>query len=104
MENIDKQFYWFNWHGEYAEVYSYIFEAYILVMQKFQLILKEQMDNNTASEIVKLVNEMCTPDINRRGDPEAIKRKSERKYELYRYITRIDKMCKKLEISLKRGV
>ena len=38
------------------------------------------MDNNTASEIVKLVNEMCTPDINRRGDPEAIKRKSERKY------------------------
>lgn len=103
MANIDEQFYWNNWHGEYTEVYSYIFETYILVMQKFQSILKKQMDDNTASEILKLVNEMCTPDINRRGDPEAIKRKSNRKYELHRYITRIDQLSKRLEISLKRG-
>ena len=101
--NMDEQFYWNKWKGEYAEVYSYVYETYILVMQKFHNILKNKMDAKTASEIVKLVDEMCTPDINKRGDPEAIKRKSNRKYELHRYMTRIDQLIKRLEISLKKG-
>lgn len=103
MNNIDAQFQWLNWHGEYSEVYSYIVEAYILVMQKFHIWLKDKVDENTAEEIEKLIDEMCTPDKSRRGDPEAIKRKATRKYELYRYITRIDKIIKRLEIAIKRG-
>ena len=103
MLNTDKQFRWINWHGDYDEVYSYIVEAYRLAMQKFYMILKNQIDESTSKEIVKIVDEMCTPDKNRRGDPESIKRKSPRKYELHRYITKIDKLIKRQEIILKRG-
>ena len=103
MLNIDKQFHWINWKGNYNEVYSYICEAYIRVMQKFQILLKGQMDINSATEIENIVNEMCTPDISKRGDPEVIKRKGERKYELHRYITRVDRLIKRMEINFNRG-
>ena len=100
MCRLDKQFWWNIWKGGYSEVYSYIVEAYVIVMQEFKEKLNTILDSKIVDEILSIIDEMCTPDKSKRGDPELIKRKSNKKYELQRYMTRIDKIIKKLEIAL----
>ena len=98
MENLDPQFNWKIWRGNYNDVYSYIVEAYTNVMEKFEQILKKYMDEKNRQEIINIVNEMCNPNRAKRGDPQIIKRKQKEKYELQRYITRIDRIIQRLEI------
>lgn len=98
--NLDPQFNWRKWRGNYNEVYSYILESYTKVIEKFEEDLKKQVDKKTTQEIIKIVDEMCNPDKSKRGDPELIRRKQIKKYELHRYITRIDRIIKRLEIVL----
>ena len=100
MNRLDIQFRWYNWRGNYSDVYSYIFEIYSSVMYDFKNKLLKIADSKTSEEIINIVDEMCNPDKMRRGDPELIKRKIERKYELQRYITRLDTILKRLEIIL----
>ena len=86
-------------YGAYNSVKPYIINTYSKVMNAFYLKLQESVESKLAEEIYNIVNEMCTPIKEERGDPQRIKRQSP-KYELERYITRLDLITKKLEITL----
>ena len=85
--------------NDYAQVKPYVINAYANVMNEFSELINNKLDDKFKSEIYYIVNEMCTPIKEERGDPERIKRKSP-KYDLERYITRLDVIVRKMELTL----
>lgn len=90
-KNINKDFKWTKWHGAYAEVLSYVLEAYELSINEF----KSQIENETLKEeLGQIVEYLCFPKPEKRGHPRSILLRGSQ-YSLERFITRLDYLSKK---------
>ncbi len=93
MAQLDNQFHWRNWHGTYDEVLPQVTQAFTRVLEDLQTQIPEEV----RPEIIQIVRELCNPDLSRRGHPRGIGGYAQ--YSLERYVSRLDLLCKRLEIT-----
>jgi len=53
-----------------------------------------------SGDIMEMVQQLCDPDPNKRGDPKW-KHSLVPRYDLQRYISRLDLLCRKAEVKLR---
>lgn len=87
------------WKGTYAEVYPYVEDAFYKTMNDFSntLFFKEK------HEIVKMVSELCHPEVSKRGHPLE-RTKAGNQFSLQRYISLLDLLAAKAEYEFKKEV
>jgi len=59
----------------------------------------EKIAPNFSGDIIEIVKQLCDPDPTKRGDPKW-KHSIVPKYDLQRYISKLDLLCKKAEVKL----
>jgi hypothetical protein len=92
---LDPQFHYRQWHGTYEQVIPHLASAFTLVLEE----LKQQVDPLMRADIIRLLGELCNPDLSRRGHPKGIGRANQ--YSLERYVSQLDLLCKKLSIQVR---
>ena len=83
FSQLDPQFHWRSWNGDYTDVLPYLQEAFSRVLEDIEARLPDVV----RAEISPLVRELCTPDLKTRGYPKRIGTFDQ--YSLERYVTRL---------------
>jgi serine/threonine protein kinase len=84
------------WSGRYEDVLPYLQEAFSKLIDNLSALLPEDY----REEVLQIIKESCNPSIFLRGDPVQ-KRKGLNPFSMERYISRVDRMAKRAEYSLK---
>lgn len=87
------------WKGTYEEIYPYVENAFYESLRDFD----ESMQFESKNEIVTMVEQLCHPNVLKRGNP-AEKLSGGNHYSLQRYISLLDRLATKAEYEVKRGV
>lgn len=96
--NLDGNFKWDKWSESFEKVRPFLIEAFNKSLDS----IKENIENDKLSEeVVKLVNQLCYPDPNFRGNPVDVN-SSGKSYNLERFISRLDLLSKRVEYNLFR--
>jgi serine/threonine protein kinase len=95
--HLPSQFHWRKWEGKYDEVLTYLMNAYYTVIDE----LKNEINQEIAPEIVPVIEELCNPDIFKRGIRKWNGHHSQ--YSLERYVSRIDYIRLNIERRLRRS-
>lgn len=98
LTKIDHRHHYTVWRGSYDDVLQYIKHAFSQILRQ----LNDELPSQFSSSIVHLVRHMCNPDPRRRGLPKNLSRNGNR-YSLERYISMLDLVAKKAELSLRRN-
>lgn len=96
MAHLPSQFHWHKWAGEYKEILPYLMNAYYTVIDE----IKSEIDEDIIPEIIPVIEELCHPNIFKRGMPKWIGHNSQ--YSLERYVSRIDFIRLNVERRLRR--
>jgi eukaryotic-like serine/threonine-protein kinase len=91
FDRLDPGFRPDQWNDTYANVLPYLLTAYASVMAD----LRKEMDSAVVVEILPIIQELCHPDLKRRGHPKGIGRYEQ--YSLQRYDSRLDLISKQVE-------
>jgi serine/threonine protein kinase len=81
----------------YADVLPFVRDAFGRVLAQ----LSAQMQSSIEIEVLKIIEQLCEPDIARRGDPRRIRR-GEPQYTLEPYVSRLGNLWRSAEIAHKR--
>ena len=93
LARLEPQFHWSNWHGQYEQVLSYVVEAFTRVLEDIAPLI----DEDVREDILDIVRDLCHPDVQRRGHPR--ERHGYSAQSLERYVSRLDLLCRRLEIK-----
>lgn len=96
-KHIPHQFNWIKWRGEYSEIVPYLEHAFSMALQEFEVNIS---DEDTRRELRKLVEYLCNPFPDKRGHPRNLF-STNNNYSLERFISILDKLRLKAEISVK---
>jgi serine/threonine protein kinase len=83
------------WAGTYAEVLPYLETAFGGVL----VDLAPLIDENIREDVLRLIQELCNPDLSGRGDRRGIG--SSRQYSLERYVSRLDLITRRATVRMK---
>lgn len=97
--HIPRSYHWTNWNGEYSEIVPYLEDAFSRALLDFDLSVNSLEINK---ELRQLVEQLCNPIIEKRGHPRNISSRGN-SYNLERFISKLDLLRLKLEISIKKG-
>ena len=88
------------WTGTYRQVLPYLKNAFTLTLEDLRAVL----DHEICSDALRIVRELCDPDIERRGHSRGVGRHDQ--YSLERYVTELDILARRVEMSdrLKKAV
>lgn len=81
----------------YADVLPFLRDAFGRVLKK----LSAQMQGTIEVQVLKIIEQLCEPDLARRGDPRRIKR-GEPQYALEPYVSRFGNLRREAEIAHRR--
>jgi len=90
--HLDPQHHHRNWNGTYEEVLPYVSAAFSRVISDLNSVIEADV----AKDVIPLIQELCHPDIRRRGHPRGIGRRDQ--YSLERYVSRLDRIVRELEV------
>jgi serine/threonine protein kinase len=93
---LDKQFHPRNWAGTYPAVLQYVQDAFGAVLEELRVSIDEPL---ICDDAILLVSELCNPDLALRGHPKGLGKHDH--FSLQRYVTRLDLLTKRLEVSLR---
>lgn len=94
--NLDPSQHWKNWGGTFDDVLPSLLDAHGRAVSK----VRESLRTEIAESIATIINELCQPDPNQRGDRVA-RRQGNNPFELMRYITRLDLIHRRAAIRRK---
>lgn len=95
---IPHQFNWTVWHGSYGEIAPYLEHAFALALREFESNIA---DGDTKKELCQMVEYLCNPFPEKRGHPKNIF-STGNNYSLDRFVSILDRLRLKAEISAKR--
>ena len=95
LAQLPSQFHWRRWAGEYKDVLPYLMNAYYTVIDE----LGNTIDRKIVPEIVPIIEELCHPNLFKRGMPKWVGHQSQ--YSLERYVSRIDLIRLRVEMRLR---
>jgi hypothetical protein len=81
----------------YGDVLPFLRDAFGRVLAR----LATQMSGEIEDQVLKIIEQLCEPDLLRRGDPRRIRRK-EHQYTLEPYVSRLGNLVRQAEISARR--
>ena len=94
MANIDMQHHWTKWRGTYLEVLPYLQEAFARFLEQLSSRLEK---GHIRSTVNSMVQQLCNPDLARRGHPKGIGKSNQ--YSLERYVSQLTNTILRLEIE-----
>jgi serine/threonine protein kinase len=95
LSHLDKQHHPRVWTGTYDEVLPYLQNSFARVLED----IAPKIDKRVRPVITSLIEELCTPDLARRGHPRGLGRHDQ--YSLERYVSILDLAAKKIDIQLR---
>lgn len=98
LANLNPDLHWTRWGGTYHEVLPYIQEAFARTVEQ----IAEQIDPAVRDEIVKVIIELCNPDLASRGAKRTVGRTIEQ-YSVNRYVARFELLRQRLSIYRRIG-
>jgi serine/threonine protein kinase len=93
MSRMDPQFHPGNWAGTYQQVLPHIQRAFTDAIAA----LAPEIDPMVRDEVIKIIQELCNPDLSKRGHPRGITHGNQ--YSLERYKSRFDFLVKEVSIQ-----
>jgi serine/threonine protein kinase len=95
-KNMDPQFKWDRWGGNYEDVKDYLVEGFFRSIEEF----RSHFSNKTiGDEIAKILIYCCHPVIEKRGHPTSVRTRSNQ-YSFERIISNLDMLAKKAKYRL----
>jgi hypothetical protein len=95
MAKLDPQFHFSNWQGTYQQVLPYVQEAFTRALEE----LETEIDPLVRSEILPVIQQLCGPDVSKRGHPKGIGGYSQ--YSLERYVSLFDLLSRVVDVKLR---
>lgn len=93
--HLDVQHHPYSWAGTYEEVLPYLRNAFASVLAE----LSPLFDVSVRDNMVRIVSELCNPDVGQRGHPKGVGRYSQ--YSLERYVSQFDLLEKRLAVYMR---
>jgi serine/threonine protein kinase len=87
LASLDSAHHPSNWTGTYDQVLPYLTAAFTKVLGD----LAPQIDEIVRDDVLKIIRELCTPALARRGHPRGLDRPDQ--YSLERYVSTLNAMC-----------
>jgi len=85
-----------NWKGSYPALLPYLESAFLDILST----IKDQIKpDELSNELIQIIKELCTPNIDKRGMPSLSNNISNR-YSVYKYIVRLDVLYRKSYFNL----
>lgn len=84
-----------SWNGDYDSVLPYLNHAFTDVQAR----IATEIDVAVRDDLVRLIRELCNPDLSRRGHPKSVGRHDQ--YSLERYVSYLDRLSKITEIKVR---
>ena len=97
FSQLDPQFHWTSWSGDYTAVLPYLQEAFSRVLEDVESRLSEHV----RAEVLPVVRELCTPDLKTRGHPKRVGMFDQ--YSLERYVSRLTNGAWRVGVSTRVG-
>lgn len=94
LSHLDPQHHPKNWAGTYEEVLPYVQNAFSRVLNDIQPLVDELV----REEVIGLIQQLCEPDLARRGHPRGVGNPGQ--YSLERYVSQLDLAARKLAIRM----
>lgn len=95
--NLDKEYNWKNWRGEYSVVLPFLYDAFGEAVNTFAISVNE----NVRESLKTMVTQLCEPDPALRGHPRD-RIGHHNQFSLIRYISSLDLLARKAEYGLLR--
>jgi eukaryotic-like serine/threonine-protein kinase len=95
FDRLDPQHHWNNWAGTYQEVLPFLEKAFAQVIAE----LRPRIDHRVRDKMIPVLQELCTPNLARRGIPSRVGMPDQ--YSLERYISRLDVISKEIQIRIR---
>ena len=95
FSHLDPQHHHYRWSGGYKQVLPYLQNAFTKVL----VDIEPRVDPRVRVDVMKLVKELCDPDINRRGHPKGISKHDH--HSLQRYVSQLTLLTQRLEIHIR---
>ncbi len=95
LAKLDPQHHPRNWAGGYQDVLPYLQNAFTAVLNDVSPLI----DLVVRDDMIKLIGELCNPDISFRGHSKGIGTPSQ--YSLQRYVSYLDVVAKRLAVRLR---
>jgi len=92
MSHLAPQYHPGNWHGSYQLALPYLMNAFTATLED----LHHEIDEEVREVVLRMIQELCTPDVARRGHSRGIGRVSQ--YSLERYVSELDLLKRRVEI------
>ena len=92
---LDPQFHPGTWGGTYENVLPMLMNAFDDVMQD----MAKEIDPRVKDDVLKVVHELCNPDLKERGHPRGVGKHDQ--YSLQRYKSYFDLMVKRTAIAMR---
>lgn len=84
------------WRGTYAQVLPYLASAFTLALEDLRPVL----DIDVRDDMLRIVRELCNPDLHSRGHKRGLGRHDQ--FSLERYVTELDVLSRRVEIGARR--
>lgn len=94
LSHVDPQHHPKNWGGTYEQVLPYLQSAFTKLLED----LRPLVDEVVREDVMRLISELCDPDLSHRGHPKGLGRHNQ--YSLERYVSQLDLSAKRLAIRL----
>jgi eukaryotic-like serine/threonine-protein kinase len=94
LAKLDPQHQPAQWGGTYQQLIPYLENAFASVLSD----VAPQIDEVVREDVLKLLREMCTPNLEQRGHPRGLGRPDQ--YSLNRYVSQLDLAARRAEIRL----
>ena len=99
MDHLDPSQHWSVWTGTYDEVLPYLRDSFGKSIKSNEPFLPPRF----RPDLVEMVRQLCDPDPQLRGSPE-LRGRIGNQYSLERFISRLDLLASKAEVSLRRSL
>jgi eukaryotic-like serine/threonine-protein kinase len=94
LSHLDVQQHPKNWGGRYDQVLPYVQSAFAKALED----LRTLVDENVRADVLRMIGELCEPDLDKRGHPRGIGKPNQ--YSLERYVSELDLAARRLAIKL----
>lgn len=95
LSRLDPQFHHTRWAGTYHEALPYLQSAFSQVIVE----VSDRIDIRVRDTVMKIISELCNPDLSKRGHPRGIGNFNQ--YSLERYVSQLDRAAKILELKIR---
>lgn len=93
LSRVDPQFRPDSWQGSYQQVLPYIQRSYSDLLAD----IGSEIDPVIRVQVLSIIEELCNPDLFRRGHPKSVGKADQ--YSLERYVSTLDLICRRYQIQ-----